>query len=440
MMRMPAPKPAWDLAVRFQGNGRSLGTLSGGPKLAWHSRGRSQEEARFLVPCRVMDPSAYRSTIWGEVRRTPGQHGYYAYFPNKITRKLELNRRTVALQSKADLALGRLAGAGRVLPNVDILLAPYAMQESLDSSRIEGTQTTLSDVFAANATGEAADENVQEVLNYRAAMDHGLNSGLPLSKRLMQEMHKILLTGVRGKERTPGEFRKTQNWIGSSDNTIDNARFVPPPPDDMDEALDDWEVYQHEDDGLPLLIRCGLLHYQFETIHPFLDGNGRLGRLFITLYLVEKGPLTAPLLYVSSFFESTKEQYYDRLQTVREQGDIAGWLDYFLRGVATQAEDAVDKAEKLIYIREKYRSIAQTSFRGRAIEAVDLVLENPVLTAGLVSRRLGVSGQSGLNILRQLESARIMRQIEPTASGRFRWICDEILSTIYDGVSVRPSA
>lgn len=201
----------------------------------------------------------------------------------------------------------------------------------------------------------------------------------------------------------------------------------------MEVALNDWESYQHEDDGLPLLIRCGLLHYQFETIHPFLDGNGRLGRLFIILFLVAKGPLPAPLLYVSSYFEATKHEYYERLQAVREHGDIAGWLNYFLRGVALQAEDAVTRAEQLMDIREKFRGLVQASTRGRAIEVVDLIFENPVVTARFVASRLGVSGQSGLNILRQIESTDILRQIDSTADGRYRWSCDEILSTVYGG-------
>ena len=378
-----------------------------------------------------MDPADFTSDAWGVVRRTPGDHGYFAFHPTTIDRQLALDASTIVLQSKADLALGRLAGAGRILPNPDLLLAPYALQESLDSSRIEGTQATLSAVFNAAATGETVEVDVREVLNYRAAMDHGLTSGLPLSKRLLQEMHKILLHDVRGKEKTPGEFRRSQNWIGSPDNTLEKARFVPPPVGEMHTALNDWEAYQHEDDGLPLLIRCGLLHYQFETIHPFLDGNGRLGRLFITLFLVDKGPLTAPLLYVSSFFEATKDEYYARLQAVREGGDMTGWLNYFLRGVALQAEDAIARAERLMDIRENYRARVQAATRGRAIEVVDLAFENPILTARLVANRLDVSGQSGLNILRQIEVTGILRQIESTPDGRYRWVCQEILSAVY---------
>lgn len=386
-------------------------------------------ESSGLYPPHV-DPALFTSGEWGEVRRTPGDHGYFAFFPSRMKHELVLDAGTVALQSKADIALGRLAGAGRLLPNAAMLVAPYALQESLDSSRIEGTQATLSDVFSAKAGGGPTEVDVREVFNYQRAMTHGLHSPLPLSKRLMREMHEILLTDVRGEDKTPGEFRKSQNWIGGA--TLDDARFVPPPVDEMERALDDWEVYQHEE-TLPLLIRCGLLHYQFETIHPFLDGNGRLGRLFITLFLVEKGPLSAPLLYVSSFFEANKQEYYDRLQAVREHGDIAGWLKYFLRGVAQQAEDAVSRAEKLMDIRERYRQTVQARYKGkgRVIEVVDLVLENPILSGNLVADRLGVSRVSGLNILRQLEAVGIVRQIENAPDGSYRWFCDEVMSAVY---------
>lgn len=364
------------------------------------------------------------------MRRTPGDHGYFAFVPSRMKHELVLDAETVALQSKADIALGRLAGAGRLLPNAAMLVAPYALQESLDSSRIEGTQATLSDVFSAKAGGGPAEMDVREVFNYQRAMTHGLHSPLPLSKRLMREMHDILLTDVRGEDKTPGEFRKSQNWIGGA--TLDDARFVPPPVDEMERALDDWEAYQHEE-ALPLLIRCGLLHYQFETIHPFLDGNGRLGRLFITLFLVDKGPLSAPLLYVSSYFQANKQEYYDRLQAVREHGDIAGWLKYFLRGVAQQAEDAVSRAERLMDIREKYRQTVQAKYKGkgRVIEVVDLVIENPILSGNLVAGYLGVSRVSGLNILRQLEAVGIVRQIENAPDGSYRWCCDEVLSAVY---------
>ena len=381
-----------------------------------------------------MDPANFTSTTWGQVRRTLGRHGYNAYFPARIHREINLDRNTVALQSKADLALGRLAGAGRILPNAELLVTPYMLEEALYSSRIEGTQATLSDVFSANASGESDGVDIREVLNYRSAMRHGLDrlgGELPLSLRLMREMHEILLTDVRGQEKTPGEFRKSQNWIGSPDNSIDRARFVPPPVDAMVEALSDWERYQHEEDMTPLLVRCGVLHYQFETIHPFLDGNGRLGRLFITLYLVEKGPLSKPLLYLSSFFETAKNEYYDRLQAVRESGDLAGWLSYFFTAVATQAEDAVAKAEKLIDLRERYRTTVFTNTRSRAVEAVDLLLANPVLTASFVAEQLKTTSQTGLNILRQLEGLKIVREIEPTRAGRYRWEATEVLETVY---------
>ncbi len=377
----------------------------------------------------------FASLAWGDVRRTLGRHGYYAYFPKPLPRHLELDSKTILLQSQADLALGRLAGAARLLPNTAILITPYSMQEALDSSRIEGTQASLSELFNATATGETTRMDVAEVLNYMNAMEHGLSrlrTTLPLSLRLMKEMHQILLTGVRGQEKTPGEFRTSQNWIGSPDGSIDRARFVPPPVDAMTECLRDWESYQHEEVVIPLLVRCGLLHYQFETIHPFLDGNGRLGRLFITLFLVESGPLPAPILYLSSYFENNKPEYYNRLQAVRETGDIRGWLQFFLRAVALQAENAVVRAETLMDLRERYRQQVLAATRSRAAEVVDVMLENPLLTAKFVAQRLKTTQQTGLNVLRQLESIGILRELAPSQSGRIRWAADEILRAVYD--------
>jgi Fic family protein len=380
-----------------------------------------------------MDTSRFASTAWGEARRTIGRYGYCAYYPARLPRRLALEDETVALLSKADLALGRLSGAGRLLPGPDILIAPYVRIEALASSRIEGTQASLSDIFDATATGAIHNVNIREVTNYVAALDHGLellNDSLPLSLRLLREMHSKLLVDVRGSERAPGQFRSSQNWIGAGDGTIQNAIFVPPPVDAMHEALRDWEVFQHENLLLPLLVQCALLHYQFETIHPFLDGNGRLGRLFIVLYLVERRALPAPLLYLSSYFEEHKTEYYDRLQAVRETGDIHGWLRFFLQAVAVQATDAVVKAEKLIDLRERYRR-ALTGTRSRAAEVIDLLLKNPILTARYVAQELEVSNQSGLNLLRQLEDRDVLRPIQLGPGPALRWTAHEVLTTVF---------
>jgi Fic family protein len=254
--------------------------------------------------------------------------------------------------------------------------------------------------------------------------------GVPISLRLIKEMHRILLTGVRGQDKTPGEFRRTQNWIQSPDNRPETARFVPPPKDEMWDALDDWEKYCHDKHPrLPLLVRCALLHYQFETIHPFLDGNGRLGRLFVALYLMDRGRLPAPLLYLSSYFDARRDDYYDRLQYVRERGEIKEWLLFFLDGIAVQAADAVERAEQLSDLREKYRGLLRAT-SARTVEAVDLLFATPILTVRYVQDQLRLSQPGATNLLRRLDAHGIVRETGAGTGVRHRWYSDEILRVL----------
>lgn len=337
------------------------------------------------------------------------------------------------LLSEADAALGRLAGAGRLLPDPHLLVNAYITREAVASSRIEGTQASVTEVFDAAVTGTSARADVQEVRNYILALRHGLErlqEGFPISLRLIREMHKVLLTGVRGQERTPGEFRQTQNWISSPDNQPRTARFVPPTVENMWRALDDWEKYLHDSEPqLPLLIRCALMHYQFETIHPFLDGNGRIGRLFIILYLVDRGHLPTPLLYISSYFDHRKEEYYDRLQFIRERGEIHDWLDFFLLGIAGQAADAVNRAEELSDLREQYRLRLQGS-RSRAIEVAGMLFANPIMTVRAVQEHLGVSQPGATNLLRTLTTEGIVREVGEGPGTRHRWFADDVLRVL----------
>jgi Fic family protein len=337
------------------------------------------------------------------------------------------------LLSEADSALGRLAGAGRLLPDPHLLVNAYITREAVASSRIEGTQASVTEVFDAEVTDKSSRQDIQEVRNYIRALKHGMNRldlGFPISLRLVREMHELLLTGVRGQERTPGEFRQTQNWISSPDNQPRTARFVPPTVDEMWRALDDWEKYLHDDQPeLPLMIRCALLHYQFETIHPFLDGNGRLGRLFITLYLVTFGRLPAPLLYISSFFDQHKGEYYDRLQFVRERGEITEWFNFFLTGVAGQAADAFTRAEELADLREQYRLRLQGT-RSRAIEVADMLFANPVVTVRAVQQELGVSQPGATKLLRTLADHGIVDEVGQGPGTRHRWFAEDILRVL----------
>jgi Fic family protein len=335
--------------------------------------------------------------------------------------------------SEADAALGRLAGSGRLLPNPHLLVNAYITREAVSSSRIEGTQASVTEVFDAAVTGETKRDDIREVRNYVTALEHGLRrlteDEFPISLPLIKEMHKILLTGVRGQDKTPGEFRTSQNWINSADNRPDTATFVPPPVHEMWQALDDWEKYLHDEaPRLPLLVRCALLHYQFETIHPFLDGNGRIGRLFIVLYLTDRSRLPAPLLYLSSYFQRRKGDYYDRLQYLRERGEITEWLLFFLDGIAVQATDAVERAEQVSDLREDYRSRLRGG--GRTHLVVDLLFANPILTVRHVMNSLSVSQPGAANLLRKLGAQDIVQEIGTGPGVRHRWVCHDVLKVL----------
>ena len=393
------------------------------------SKGKT-DETSVLYPCSV-DPTSFVDHSMGRPIKTPGRHGFYAYHPAPLPRSLPLDEPTVKLLSDADNALGRLAGAGRLLRNPHLLVTPYILKEAVASSRIEGTQASISDVFDASAVGGEASEPVREVQNYVAAMNEGLRllQTLPPSLRLVRRIHDVLLTDVRGSERMPSEFRATPNWIGSPDDRPDTAVFVPPPTDVMTTALSDWERFIHEDMAMPELVRCALIHYQFETIHPFLDGNGRVGRLLIVFYLVWRGRLPHPLLYVSSFFEVHRSDYYNYLQAVRERGAIQDWLRFFLTAVEEQAIDAVVRAERLADVREDYRGRLAGS-RSRAHEIIDVLFENPYITVRGVMDRLGVTQPGAANLVRQLEGAGILSSIAPAKFGRGRWVAHAILDVI----------
>ena len=377
-----------------------------------------------------MDPSRFAAPQFGQAVRTLGRHGYVAYRPRPVLRSVALGADTVLLLSEADRALGRLAGAGRLLPNPHLLLQPYIAREALASSRIEGTQASLSDVFDAQARNRP-EGPVREVTNYIRALEHGLNrlGSLPISKRLLCEVHGILLADVRGHERRPGEVRTSPNWIGSSDNRPETAVFVPPDVDDMQRSFDDLENFLHEETSIPPLVKVALVHYQFETIHPFLDGNGRLGRLLIAFLLVEQQLLPQPLLYLSAYFERRRSDYYDRLQAVRERGELREWLGFFLAGVTEQATDAVTRAERLVDLHEVYRQRLARD-RSRAVDVIDLVFQNPVITTSRVAAALGTSLQGALNHVRRLEAEEILTEVTGIPGRSKRWVSIEVLNVL----------
>lgn len=381
-----------------------------------------------------MDASTYASTHFGEPRRTPGRHGYTAYFPAPIPRVIEIPTATVRLLADAESSLGRLAGVGQLVPNPHLLIRPYLLREALSSTRIEGTQASLADVFETEASGEAPNADVEEVLNYIDALEWGLGQTqeLPLGARLIRGMHRRLLAGVRGRERTPGEFRRTQNWVGGSGSTIETARFVPPPPRELPDLLADWEHYAHEDVEVPRLVQNAILHYQFETLHPFLDGNGRIGRLLSVFMLVQHGRLPAPLLYLSAYLERGRAHYYEALQAVRERGDALPWIELFLTAVRSQAEDAVLRAQRIVTLREDYRAAAATIASNNAMMLVDLVCDTPIVSSRAVESGLGVTRPTALKLLRELEKVGVLVEGDAGPRGQRRYLARELMTALTD--------
>lgn len=322
-----------------------------------------------------------------------------------------------SLLSRADQTIGRLDGEIRNVPNPDFFVAMYVRREAVLSSQIEGTQSTLEDLLAVELEPRVADlsRDVDEIVNYVAAMNHGLTrlSSLPLSLRLIREIHAQLLAGVRGENRLPGEFRRDQNFIAAAGiRDISEATFVPPPVPEMQRALNDLENFLHSRGELPSLVHVGLAHAQFETIHPFMDGNGRVGRLLITFLLVHEGVLHRPLLYLSLYLKRHRTEYYDRLMAIREGGDWEGWLRFFIRGVAETAEEATLKARAIISLRETQRAqIQESGLPVNAFRLLDLLYERPLIDVGLARNGLGVAFATANKLIEGLESLGLLSEV-----------------------------
>lgn len=380
-----------------------------------------------------MDLTQYTDATFGVVRKVPGQ-SYRAYYPRPLPHQMAVEPRTVALLADAEAALGRLAGVGRLLPNPHLLIRPYLLREALASTRIEGTNASLVGVLEAEAAGAAFSPDIEEVVNYIRAMEQGLRllADQPFSLRLVRQLHAVLLEGVRGRERRPGEFRSSQNWIGPPGATLESASFVPPPPEELGVLLSDWEGFIHRNRSIPVLMQSGLLHYQLETIHPFLDGNGRIGRLVIVFHLVLRERLPSPLLYLSPYFEQHRSQYYDMLQVVREKGDIDAWLRFYLTGVELQANDAVTRAERLVDLREDHRARAMESTRSQAVALVDVLFAHPILTARIVEDNLGVKRPTALRMLTQLAQIGLLEEMPPGPRNQRRFVAQEIMKILTD--------
>jgi len=379
-----------------------------------------------------MELDRYARTPFGRARRTSGRHGYVAYFPDPIPRTVDLPARTVRLLADAEAALGRLDGTGRLLPDPYLLTRPYLLREAISSTRIEGTRASIADVYDVDAGVDAANPDVEEVLGYVDAMRWGVAQldSLPLSTRLLCGMHRRLMAGVRGRDRAPGELRTTQNWIGEPGSTIETARFVPPPPQELPPLLTDWERFASERPEMPLLVQNALLHSHFEQVHPFLDGNGRLGRVLLVLFLIERGRLSAPLLYLSANLERDRQSYYDALQAVSERGDVIPWVDLFLTAVQTQASDAVTRAVRILKLRDRYRLAAGSIGSANGLALVDLICENPLVTSRLVEQRLGVTRPTSLRLLRQLAELGVLEEGAAGARGQRRYVARELMVAV----------
>jgi Fic family protein len=365
------------------------------------------------------------ATRAGVYRQQP--EGYKAFLPAPLppSPAVAVASDLQRLLSDADRALGRLDGSVQTLPNPDLFVYMYVRKEAVLSSQIEGTQSSLQDLLAAEAqiTDAHQPRDVEEVVNYVRAMKHGLGrlAELPVSVRLIREIHAELLRGARGSRLTPGELRRSQNWIGPGGCTLAEATFVPPPPSEVPAALGALETFLHQQDDLPLLVKIGLAHAQFETIHPFLDGNGRVGRLLITFLLCERGVLHKPVLYLSHYFKRYRQNYYERLQAVRDSGDFEGWLTFFLRGVAEVSVEAADTARRILELREQHRR-AITEHLGRAAgnghRVLERLYEQPIVSVKDVQALLGTTFPGANQIVQRLADLGVV--VEFTGQARHR--------------------
>jgi len=324
---------------------------------------------------------------------------FWAFEPPRLPPKLELNWKLARLLSEADRAVAELSGAGGNLPNPHLLIRPYLRREAVLSSMIEDTHAKVDELVMLEADPDEPSprDEVREVMNHLRALETGLKlmNEIPISGRLIRELHAILMSDVRGGEspKTPGEFRRSQNWIGPAGCTLNEARFVPPHPSSMPEHLAAWENYVHADSDEPELIKVALLHYQFECIHPFIDGNGRIGRLLITLFLCWRGCLSQPLLYLSGFFEEHRQEYYDRLLAVSLRGEWTEWLSYFLRGVRIQSQAALADTRRILDLYEAYRKVLRETKRvpGEASRILDQLFSAPMLSISAFAKQASVS-------------------------------------------------
>lgn len=384
-----------------------------------------------------MKPEDFKGTTSGQLRRGgDGQADYWTFVPNPLPPEFQYSAKLVGALSEATFAIGQLNGLGRQIANPHLFQLPFMRKEAVLSSKIEGTQTEEAEVIEYEGgqlglpiEAKKADD-LQEVMNYVDALEHGLArlADLPVSLRLLTEIHRELLSGVRGQSRNPGEFRSKQNWIDGRDPS--DARYVPPPVDEMKKALSDLERYIHTDDGTSPLVRLGLIHYQFEAIHPFEDGNGRIGRLLISLLVCHWGLLPVPLLYLSAYFERNRDEYLDRMFEVSRSGDWEGWLVFFLEGVAVQSKDAADRAAALQDVQAALRDrLHAAKASANALHLLDHLFAVPVITVSRAQKVLGsITYMGAQGVVDKLVDAGILRMRQE--GRRKTYYADEILKVL----------
>lgn len=380
-----------------------------------------------------MDPKDFQSSTAGKVIRT--HKGYWTFIPAPLPPIIHWSPSLISAVGAAERSLGKLDSLANTLPSPHILVRPFMRREAVLSSRIEGTRASLGDVYvyeAAQLSFLEPASDVREVHNYVKALDYGLErlGSFPVSLRLIRELHAALMEGVRGEHLTPGEFRRSQNWVGSPGSTLETARFVPPPVDEMNTALNDLEKYIHAPSELPSLVQAALIHYQFEAIHPFLDGNGRIGRLLITLLLTEWDLLSQPWLYLSAYFEMQRTAYYDNLLAVSQRGDWENWLSFFLKGIRDQSADAVLCIERLQLLRSTYHErLRDERATERLMQAIDVLFERPILSIRQLEAAMKIPYRSAQRYIEKLERLGILREMTGRARNRL-YQADEVLSAL----------
>lgn len=384
-----------------------------------------------------MQPTDFKKINNGRIIKTP--QDYIAFIPNDLPPRIELTWDLVTQNSKADRALSELSGITKTLPNPHLLIGPFIKREAVLSSKIEGTRASLSDLFYFEAGGEPGDNvnDVKEVSNYVKALEFGLQrqEELPMSLRLIREIHARLMEGVRGETQTPGEFRRSQNWIGPPGCTLMDSTYVPPPVPEMTECLGKFESFLHSPSNLPLLIRLAMVHYQFEAIHPFLDGNGRIGRLLITLLLCSEKAIPGPVLYLSAFFEKHREEYYHHLLNVSLAGEWNVWIQFFLRAIEIQSNEAVQRSHRLLEIQTKYRANVQTARTSALVpRLIDFLLFSPVITAPFLAKHFKITQRAAQLNIDKLISVGILREVTGQLRNRM-YAAEEIIAVLENNMT-----